>query len=452
MQDASKSNGKRDTAEHRTVRRARKKADEGREPDFVPSRLGGRMVSRAALVERIVSAFTDEYPEDSPALQEASGETERLKLLRDTVHYVLAVESVRLAPDEQAALIRRVYGELFGYGPLDALIADTRVTTIALEGIDKISVRYGHGELVPLDPIFEDFHHLNQIVSRLLLSGRAELSEDQPFAEVGFEVAGRPICVNFMAPPVTVYLTIDIRVHPAALPTLDDLVRSEYLTDQAATILRALIASPHGIVIVGDTESGKTTLLSVLAQTLPQSKSTVAVERAGELRLPDAVAGLAVRWPRGDQPGMTFGEQIGAALEKEPACMILDEVRADEPESIAPLLRESNAPRQIWNFRGPSDAKRLRSALGMVARRADVSRPEDMAAALYERLPFVVLVKRARGQIQLRGIAEWQFPPGSDYPDFVSLMEPGWEGLELTGSRPARSLPLPDEFWSGAPG
>jgi hypothetical protein len=132
--------------------------------------------------------------------------------------------------------------------------------------------------------------------------------------------------------------------------------------------------------------------------------------------------------------------------------MILDEVRADEPESIAPLLRESNAPRQIWNFRGPSDAKRLRSALGMVARRADVSRPEDMAAALYERLPFVVLVKRARGQIQLRGIAEWQFPPGSDYPDFVSLMEPGWEGLELTGSRPARSLPLPDEFWSGAPG
>src|SRR5690606_26253116 len=102
--------------------------------------------------------------------------------------------------------------------------------------------------------------------------------------------------------------------------------------------LAALVASPYGLIVVGDTESGKTTLLDALANRLPAEAHVSSVERAGELRLPAAATRRTVRWPLGDEPGKSFGEQIWAALADAPDVLVLDEVRADDPAAIAPLL------------------------------------------------------------------------------------------------------------------
>ncbi len=451
MADSKKSNGKADIPPDDGVTHLpRTDADKGREPKLLSSRLGSHTVSQAALIEKIVSEFTAEHGEDSAALQEADTEMKRLKLVRDAAQYVMSIESVNLAPEEQADIIRCAYAELFAYGPLDKLFCDERVTTIALEGTDKVSVRYGHDDLVSLGPIFEDYAHMRAIVRRLLVDAGAELHENIPIIEAGLTAEGRPVCVNVVAPPVTIQLTADIRVHPKSPPTLDDLVSSGFMTGEAATVLRALAASPHGFVIVGDTESGKTTLLSTLAQLLPEPERIVSVERAGELHLPEGAKCLTVCWPKGEHVGLTFGQQVGAVLEKEPGCIILDEVRSDEAYAIGPLLAWDNVPRQIWTFRGPSFIKRLRSALDMVARRADTLGSGRLVDELYQRLPFIISVKRARGAIQLRSIAEWQSPEGANYTDFVELMEMGWEGAQLTGKRPLRSLDLPDSFWDNS--
>ena len=110
------------------------------------------------------------------------------------------------------------------------------------------------------------------------------------------------------------------------------------------------------------------------------------------------------------------------------------------------MLDEPDAPRQIWSFRGPFDSKRLRNALGMLARRADVGQGEALVNAMYERLPFVVTVWRVRGQIRLYSIGEWQFK-ASDYPDFVLIMRTVDGQLRLTGKQPVHDLNLPDDFW-----
>ncbi|MBZ0291903.1 MAG: Flp pilus assembly complex ATPase component TadA [Anaerolineae bacterium] len=420
-------------------------ADKGREPDLLSGRFGQRMVSVRALLEQISQAFREEFA-DTPMLREAQTSTQRLKLLLETVNYVLSVESIQLTAPEKADLVARAYSDIFGYGRLDAYFADENVTTITLDGPDKAAVRYGHGDLVPVGPLFEDEGDLRRILRRLVVDAGADLPDDQPYIETGLMVGDRPVCVNLLAPPVTFQLNADIRVHPAQQPTLDALVEQGFLSPQAAEILSALAQSPHGLVIVGDTESGKTTLLSALVQLLPTPAQTIAIERAGELRLPADMRRLVARWPVGDQPEVTFGEQIGNALAQEPGCILLDEVRADEPQSIAPLLSEDHAPRQIWSFRGPFDSKRLRSALSMLARRSDVGSGEQLVNALYHRLPFVVTVWRAWGQIQLYSIAEWQF--ATDYPDYVTLLETQDGHHVLTGKQPIHTLDLPDDFWS----
>ncbi len=422
--------------------------DRFRQPELVPSQLGNRWVSLAALVEQIESAFIESYGHNSPELDEADTAAKRLKLVLETANYVITVESVQLSPTEKADVISRTYSSLFGYGPLDNLFADNSITTISLEGAEKTSVRYGHSDLVSLGSIFQNTEHYQRIIARLVTDADAELRPDQPYMEVGLRIGDRPICVNLVAPPITIQLNADIRIHPKQVPTLESCVSSGYMTEKAAQLLKALVASGYGLLIIGEPESGKTTLLNLLMNELPNPEQVVIVERAGETRLPTGMQRLTAKWPVGDTPRISFGEQIIHALEQKPACILLDEVRADEPQTIAPLLQMTDAPRQIWSFRGAIFAKRLQNALGMLARRAEVGGGEALIRPLYERLPFVIAVNRVGGQLKLWSIGEWQFKHSPDYPTYVSLIQVEDGQLKCTGEPASRQLALADDFWS----
>lgn len=389
-----------------------------REPQIVAGRSGTRMFSINALLERIEDEFRIEYGESSDALREADTPIKRLKLLRDVVEYVLGVESVRLDNDAKADLIGRAYSNLFGYGPLDALFADERVTTIALLGANHASARYGHAELTTLPPLFEDDAHLRRIIGRLLLDAGAEWDDEMPIIETGLTIGDRPISISIVAPPISHVINVDIRLHPRQAPTLDDLAANGFMTPETAAWLKTLAASKYGIAIVGDAETGKTTLLNALLPYIPAGK-LASVERAGELRLPPGAARFVPRWA--GEGRASFGEQIGAALSSAPDVLLLDEVRADEPTTIAQPLQMDAPPRLIWAVRGVPDAKRLQSAMGMLARRAAVGQGEALVHALYDRLPFVLTVARIQESLRLFSVAEWQSRVDSDYPDYVML-------------------------------
>ncbi len=409
----------------------------GQSPKFVPARSGARMFTQAALLERIEDAFADEHDPDQLA---HFTQQERYGRILETTDYVLAVESVQLSSDDKADLVRKVYSHLFAFGDLDELFADERITTIALNGADKASVRYGHDELVSITPPFADEQHLRTVIDRLLVDAGAERREDIDVIETGLVINQRPVSISAVLPSVAFGMNVDIRLHPRYAPTLDDLVAQGFMTAEALKLLRALLASPYGFVIVGETETGKTTLLNALAQELRQPERLASVERAGELRLPPAATAYVVRWQVGYTPAATFGDQVYAALVSEPTCLILDEVRADEPEATAPLLNTELPVRQIWALRGVPAHKRLQSALGMLARRAEPGRGEELVYALYERLPFIVTVARIQKQLQLFSIAEWQSRVDTEYPDYVMLMRYEDGRAQLTGNAPARWL------------
>lgn len=420
-----------------------------RPPPKLVSASQGRMISLAGLVERVVARFVHEHGEESADLEAADTDVKRRKLVKDVADYVFAIESVQLSPSDQASVIQQVYGELFTYGPLDALFADETITTISLDGADGASVRRKPGgELVALEPLFDDVHHLKRILNRVLTDAHAEIRDDEPTIEVGMRYRGRPININVVAPPYAPELTADIRLHPAKLPTLQDWVEAGYMTEECTVVLEAIAKSDHGFVIVGDTESGKTTLLSTLSQFIPNAENAISVEWSGELRLPDDTEQLVAKWAYGNQGRVMPETLVHRALEQEPDCILLDEVRADMQYTIMPLLEREDTPRQIWTFRGSSEVKRIRVALGMLARRANPQAPEETVNALYQKLPFVVVVKRRRGRIEVHEVAEWQYPDGAEYPDWVPLMEKGWEGLEPTQNRPVLPLGIPDSFWA----
>ena len=404
-----------------------------RTPQFVTSERG-RVVSIAGLTERIIEEFHIEFDDDSLALQESDTQTKRRSLLRDVADYVIGIESVQLSLSDKAQILQKAYSEIFGYGPLDAYFADPNVTTISLENKQGISVRFGPAsDLIVQDNLFDDWHHVRRTIKRLLKDADAEIRSDIPIVEAGLTINNRRVSVNVVSPPYSTDVMADIRVHPADPIQLDTWVQQGMMPELAADFLRRLAQSDYGFAIVGDTESGKTSLMSSILAETNLGEGLHSVEWAGELALPDGATASKVQWPVGDDEGVTFSERLLEVLDAQPAAVVLDEVRADEAGAIAPLLAHQGQLRQMWVIRGASEPKRIQSAISMLARRADSDHSESMVKNLYEKLPFVIVLKRRRDRLELLEIAEWQpAEDGSGYYDYVPLIAKGWEGLERT--------------------
>lgn len=419
-------------------------------PKMVPSREGRRQISVAALVERIISQFEAENTPDDSAVRAAQTRAERAKLLLPVVDYVMSVESVKVDDNVKTDIMRVAYSAIFGFGRLDQYIEDETITTLTIEGIQKISVRRGHGELEQVDFAFEDEAELKTIVKRLLKRAGADMREDMPIVEAGVRAENeRFVSVSFFGPPAAYTINLDIRLHPAQAPTLETLVERETLTPESADLLRALARSEYGFTLVGQPESGKTMTLSALLTELPEPDQAVAIERTGELHLPEGMTSYTVDWPQGvGMEGITFGEQVERHAEGDYTTIVLDEVRADEPYSIAPLLSIEDAPRLIWSFRGQPDSKRLISALGMLARRADEAQGDLLVGNLFARMPFVISVRRLNGRIELREIGEWYYPDGSDLVKYRAIMQRIGGDMVMTGDVPSHPLPgVDDDFY-----
>lgn len=403
----------------------------------------------AGVIERIIEQFIAEHGEEPARFRHLNDDTARRAMIRDIAEYIFSVESLHLEASERAQIIRRAYDEIFGYGVLDELFADTTITTIAIDGAEKIAVRRGIGqELTPLAPIFDDTPHLQRILKRLLHDARAELQNDTPIMEIGLQVHGRPICINLVIPPITPHWTADIRLHPPTPITLQTLVDQNFVPSQLETCLRAILQSTHGFIILGDTESGKTTLLNALLNELAPTQ-LIAIERAGEMRLSDFAQSLSVQWTHAEMPGVSFGQQIMNALDQTPQTLVLDEVRADEPQALQPLLTDEatdTLPRLIWSFRGGAVTKRIQSALGQVARLAHPAHPESAVAMLHQRLPFLIILRRRQGRAQIRAIAEWQRDENG-YANLVTLASVEDDGVQMTGITPRHILDLSPDFW-----
>ncbi len=400
----------------------------------------GHIVSTKGLLERIVEQVRAEI--DDAQLVVASP-TEQRTLIRDVAQYVISVENVVLNTTEQARLIQQAASELLGYSLLDPLLQDEGITTVLIDGLDGVAVRRGPGgELEALPMGFDDHRHLQRVVDRLLLSANVRPTQQLSIVETGLMLYGRRASLNVALPPFVPQVRVDIRLHGREARSFDDWIRLGIVSSRAVTLLQHLVESPYGLMVVGDTESGKTTLLNILGRSL--STSWGLVERAPELHVDPSVPRLTVHSADDAAEARTLAQRVHEALAMNLEALLLDEVRADEPEAIAPLLLEP-APRQIWSFRGAAEPKRMKAALTILVQRAAGARHEEALSALFERLPFVIMLKRRRTGLRLVEIAEWQ--QQSDSVALVSLLRAEGDEHVPTGLTPMRELPLPDAFW-----
>ena len=168
--------------------------------------------------------------------------------------------SVPLSMSEREALITDVFNELFGLGPLEALLADATVSDILVNRFDQIYLeREGRLESSPL--VFKDNQHLLRIIERIVSSVGRRIDESSPMVDARLQDGSR---VNAIIPPLSLdgpVLSIR-RFRTDRLGALD-LVERESLTQPMMEFLRGAVGARLNVLVSGGTGAGKTTFLNV---------------------------------------------------------------------------------------------------------------------------------------------------------------------------------------------
>ena len=251
--------------------------------------------------------------------------------IRDVAISILEQEtkSTPLSLFERDGLIRDVQNELFGLGPLEALLQDPSISDILVNRFDQVYIERD-GKVEPVDVVFMDNAHVLRIIERIVTSAGRRIDESSPMVDARLQDGSR---VNAIISPLALDgPVLSIRRFRTERLGAEDLVDRDSLTTPMLTFLKAAVASRLNILISGGTGAGKTTLLNVLSRFISSAERIITIEDAAELKLRQRhVVRLETRPPNIENQGaIRQRELVTNALRMRPDRIIVGEVRGEE--------------------------------------------------------------------------------------------------------------------------
>jgi pilus assembly protein CpaF len=230
---------------------------------------------------------------------------------------------------ERESLITDVFHELFGLGPLEALLSDRTVSDILVNRFNQIYVER-EGKLEETKLSFKDDQHLLRIIERIVSSVGRRVDESSPMVDARLQDGSR---VNAIIPPLALDgPVLSIRRFRTDRLGADDLVERLSLTEPMLTFLKAAVGARLNILVSGGTGAGKTTFLNVLSGFISDRERIVTIEDAAELVLRQRhVVRLETRPANIEGKGSVKQRQLVInALRMRPDRIVVGEVRGEE--------------------------------------------------------------------------------------------------------------------------
>ncbi|GAA2219379.1 hypothetical protein GCM10010413_07270 [Promicromonospora sukumoe] len=171
---------------------------------------------------------------------------------------------------------------------------------------------------------------VRDLVERMLKTSGRRLDLSSPFVDARLPGGER---LHVVIPDITrAAWAVNIRKHVVRARSLADMVRLGSLTAQAATFLDAAVRAGLNVLVSGQTQAGKTTMLNALAGSIPGNERVISAEEVWELRLPvrDHVA-LQTRPANLEGTGeVPLRRLVKEALRMRPDRLVIGEVREAE--------------------------------------------------------------------------------------------------------------------------
>ena len=266
-----------------------------------------------------------------------------------------------------------------------------------------------------------------------------KLDEDNPLLHAQLPDGSRLAAV--IPPVVRCTPALIIRKFTSRHYTVDDLIARGTLTRVLADFLAGQIRSGKTLLISGGTGTGKTTLLRILADFIPEQDRLVVIEDTSELQIQKPNILPTECQTDTFKAKVTFDDLLKSALRWRPDRIILGEVRGIEARTLLDSFNTGHAG-SMATIHANSAEKALHRFANLVTRSHPQSTFSDTEAEIAEAVDFVVHVERQPGRRVVREVLALR---GYDRDAKRFLMESVFEVQHVAGSAP-NAAPIANNF------
>jgi pilus assembly protein CpaF len=230
---------------------------------------------------------------------------------------------------DRAQIIAEVLDEAVGLGPLERLLEDGSISEIMVNAPDDIWIERA-GRLERHAGGFSDADAVRSVIDRIVAPLGRRIDESSPMVDARLPDGSR---VNAVIPPLALRgPALTIRRFSRKLVGPEDLMAVGAASAAMLAFLTVCVERRRNIIISGGTSSGKTTLLNVLSNLIPEGERIVTIEDAAELSLRHAhLVQLEGRPGNLEQRGeVTIRDLVRNALRMRPDRIVVGECRGGE--------------------------------------------------------------------------------------------------------------------------
>src|SRR5919201_1180783 len=130
---------------------------------------------------------------------EAEDKEQRAARITEALNAVVAEMGLTLTKPEKQRLLDSVLNDFLGLGPIEALVNDSTVTEIMVNGPDQIFVEH-KGKLTLSNIQFESEDQLRRIIDRIVSTIGRRIDESSPMVDARLKDGSR---VNVIIPPLS---------------------------------------------------------------------------------------------------------------------------------------------------------------------------------------------------------------------------------------------------------
>jgi pilus assembly protein CpaF len=226
--------------------------------------------------------------------------------------------------------------------PIENLILDPEISEIMLNSPTDVFIEK-QGVIERVQGITIPNDQLRVAVQNIARSLGDDISEEKPILDSRLPDGSR---IAAVLPPCSIHgITLTIRKFNTRSFTIEDLIDIGTITEAVSALLQSAIINRKNILISGGTGTGKTTLLNILADFIPDEDRLVVIEDTAEIhiRKPNLVRFEARRQQGPKIPAITIRDLLKASLRHRPERTILGEIRGEEAFDLLQALNTGHS-------------------------------------------------------------------------------------------------------------
>jgi septum site-determining protein MinD len=190
--------------------------------------------------------------------------------------------SVVSSTEERQRLIKEIADEVLGLGPLEDLINNPEITDIMVNNKNHIYIEK-KGKVEFTNKSFVSDEQIRRVIERIIAPLGRRVDESVPMVDARLPDGSR---INAIIPPLSLTgPTLTIRKFFGERLAVSDLIKLGTLNEDMGEFIKFCVLSRKNIIVSGGTGSGKTTILNLLSEYVPDTERIITIEDAAELKL-----------------------------------------------------------------------------------------------------------------------------------------------------------------------